>query len=461
MGNYFYAFYVELEVGIVGIVTNYISAMLIPMLYAGDRRPGPGAFFALLAKMSGCAIVMQGICALYYLFFGSLCMPQICCGIMTALYAVVMCKYRVLARVLPGATFFALTANILVVCFSISDMLQLLGSDSEPVIVILLTLTLMTACTLFCRAFSVRKLTDVSVVSVAMVGALALANFVFWIITNVTDMSSGAKIIIGIILIVLLLLAYYSAYAISRNSDELHKRRAEALSREADERMMRLGEENLEALRKLRHELKNQYAYMRVLLERGEYDKLAKYFAEYERDLPEALTYVDCGNRTVNAVIAVEQARARRAGVTLDCRIEVPARLGVRDSDLCSLLMNLVNNAVEYLERNPELTDRTVTLRMRLVGGTLFAEVVNALAEGDGSAALRLRTSKKDKQLHGYGSKIVSAIADKYNGGVRYAAEGNVFRASVTLTEREEEAQADRTEHTEGGIHEIHKSRGM
>lgn len=401
MGNYFYAFYVELEVGIVGIVTNYISAMLIPILYAGDRRPGPRAFFALLAKMSGCAIVMQGICALYYLFFGSLCMPQICCGIMTALYAVVMCKYRVLARVLPGATFFALTANILVVCFSISDMLQLLGSDSEPIIVILLTLTLMTACTLFCRAFSVRKLTDVSVVSVAMVGALALANFVFWIITNVTDMSSSAKIIIGIILIVLHLLAYYSAYAISRNSDELHKRRAEAL------------------------------------------------------------TYVDCGNRTVNAVIAVEQARARRAGVTLDCRIEVPARLGVRDSDLCSLLMNLVNNAVEYLERNPELTDRTVTLRMRLVGGTLFAEVVNALAEGDGSAALRLRTSKKDKQLHGYGSKIVSAIADKYNGGVRYAAEGNVFRASVTLTEREEEAQADRTEHTEGGIHEIHKSRGM
>lgn len=53
MGNYFYAFYVELEVGIVGIVTNYISAMLIPILYAGDRRPGPGAFFALLAKMSG------------------------------------------------------------------------------------------------------------------------------------------------------------------------------------------------------------------------------------------------------------------------------------------------------------------------------------------------------------------------------------------------------------------------
>ena len=172
---------------------------------------------------------------------------------------------------------------------------------------------------------------------------------------------------------------------------------------------------------------------MRLLLREKQYDKLDAYFSQYEASLPETLFYIDCGNRTINAIIAVEAGKAKSADAKLDCRIEVPSDLPVKDIDLCTVIMNLINNAVEYCERYPELADRTVSVAIRLINNSLLIEVGNAIFLDDEKSALELKTSKPDKKIHGYGSKIVSEIAERYNGGVYYAVEGGRFVAKAML----------------------------
>ena len=102
---------------------------------------------------------------------------------------------------------------------------------------------------------------------------------------------------------------------------------------------------------------------------------------------------------------------------------------------MCSLLFNLLNNAIEYLERNPEVEDRTVVFRLKLINKTLFVTVENAVASEHERRSLTLITSKKDKAAHGYGTKVVKGIVDAHNGSVEYKAEHGRFVVSAILSE--------------------------
>lgn len=432
MGNYFVDFFVELKFGLLGAMMNIVAAILIPVLFDELNVKKVRSWLKLALHMLICAVLMTVFCAVYYLWT-SKGMPQICCAAVTVIYAIFFVKSNMPSRLMMAVSYISCHMNVFVICFSISDLLKIAGAKGEQVIAVLMCIIILTSCVLFLRNYAVRNISEIPVISVVLVCVVGAINIIYWVMSNVMDIEPALDIIFGIIVVVLLLFAYYSAYALSVNINKTHRDRAQAMMRMADERLMRASEENLESMRKLRHELKNQYAYMRLLLREKQYDKLDAYFSQYEASLPETLFYIDCGNRTINAIIAVEEGKAKSAVAKLDCRIEVPSDLPVKDIDLCTVIMNLINNAVEYCERYPELADRTVSVAIRLINNSLLIEVGNAIFLDDEKSALELKTSKPDKKIHGYGSKIVSEIAERYNGGVYYAVEGGRFVAKAML----------------------------
>lgn len=436
MGNYFVDFYIEQKFGVVGAVQNTVIAMLVPLLLMEVNPRNPKSLGVLALHMLGCAVVMLGLNCLYYLI-DSVAMPQVCGGLIVIAYAFLFCRrhYGVKTLIIICISFFSVIANVLVACFSIGDLLATAGTEGEQIIVVLLSSTMLTACVLFFRAFSGKHLGDAPVIGVALVGAAGAGNVVFWILTNVTDIGGSQKIVIATILILLLLMSYYGAYSISRNLTESNKKRAEKLLRDADKSMLRMSESNLESLRKLRHELKNQYTYMKVLLERKEFEKLDAHFAEYSDKLIDSFSVADCGNHVINAIVNIEKNKAEQAGINIEYDILVPSVLGFADTDLCSLLLNLLNNAIEYLERNPNMSDRTIRASIKSINKTMLVTVSNPIDESDREEILALKTSKRDKSLHGYGSKVIRSIVTEYNGSVKYAAENGRFIASAMMCE--------------------------
>lgn len=61
----------------------------------------------------------------------------------------------------------------------------------------------------------------------------------------------------------------------------------------------------------------------------------------------------------------------------------------------------------------------------------------NAVADEDKKNALLLKTTKSDKDAHGYGSKVVKSIIKRYNGQVEYSTEDGFFTVSALLFEEE------------------------
>lgn len=99
--------------------------------------------------------------------------------------------------------------------------------------------------------------------------------------------------------------------------------------------LARMMSDNLDDLRSIRHDLKNQYAYMQILLSQQRYGELEEYFRQSSQHLlPQLGQFIDCGNRSVNTILNMEFAKARKEGVSFTHQLVVPPVLPFSEDDL-------------------------------------------------------------------------------------------------------------------------------
>ena len=105
--------------------------------------------------------------------------------------------------------------------------------------------------------------------------------------------------------------------------------------------------------------------------------------------------------------------------------------------DLCVLLGNVIDNAIEGVSKLGNPAERAISLQIRRATGLVLITCDNPFA---GTVRLREdglpRTSKAEAWKHGYGLKSVRLIAEKYDGTLTIGAEGGVFTVQIAVPER-------------------------
>ena len=102
--------------------------------------------------------------------------------------------------------------------------------------------------------------------------------------------------------------------------------------------------------------------------------------------------------------------------------------------DLCAILGNLLDNAIEAARQVPDPSGRTVALTIRRIHQMLVIKVENSFAAAPVQEGGELKTTKTEGGLHGWGLKSAQTAAEKYDGMVRAGVSGEVFRAVATLS---------------------------
>lgn len=230
------------------------------------------------------------------------------------------------------------------------------------------------------------------------------------------------------------LLNYYLYYVLVREHRESASMKAMQAKLTQDLEFYRRSETVTRDYRSLRHELKNHIALMEALLREEEYDKLQRYFREYAGKITPALAEFRCPNPLVSSIISHQMNTARAAGVTLDVVAAVPETLGIADDDLCSLLSNLLDNAVEACLR---AGGDTVRATLHTDKGCLFITVTNPMS-GDVLKENPDLHSTKEQPSHGFGIPIIRQIAEKYDGFVTFHGADGWFTADVMVYLEEE-----------------------
>lgn len=232
------------------------------------------------------------------------------------------------------------------------------------------------------------------------------------------------------------LVAVQTLHTICSEQQEVYNLTAEKQRYLTEREISEIAACSLEDLRCIRHDLKNHYSYLQILLEQQRYDELKEYLQSMQDNLPPQLTLIDCGNQVVNTVLNMEFSKLRTRGIALEHQLVVPPVLPFRDEDMCSLLANLLDNAREECTRLQDKgrTDMLVRLEIYPRHSYLLLRCLNSTDRTElPRRGIGLITTKSEQAYHGFGTRIIVKLAEKYNGCADFQLEDGTFVAQVML----------------------------
>ena len=123
------------------------------------------------------------------------------------------------------------------------------------------------------------------------------------------------------------------------------------------EREIMLQNENMEALRSFRHDMKRHFAEISVLASTGEIEQIKNYVSAMENNLVESRRLVDSGNTALDTVLNYMLQRAVDKKIQLNVKVVVPSDLKLSAYDMNIIFGNLLENAIEAQKdvKNPSI----------------------------------------------------------------------------------------------------------
>lgn len=223
-------------------------------------------------------------------------------------------------------------------------------------------------------------------------------------------------------------LALLAALAVLSRHEELEEENRLAGLREVYYQGLRQEQAQVRALR---HDMRNHLSALLGLLERGSWEEAERYLRQLGGS-PALTGYRRfCGNETVDVVLASKAAALEEAGLTGEFQVSLPEQMDIPAPELCALLGNALDNAIEGAAG---AEDRTVRLRARADKWLLMLRVENALGRpvkrGPDGAFV---TTKGEREAHGFGLAGMEEIARRRGGSLEAKAEGGRFQLTVCL----------------------------
>ena len=444
MLQYFQYYVVEHNLGYGYIFTNLtlvLGAILLLHDFPARQRP----LRVCLESLAGFLVYFL-MDSLYFWAFGGWQIDRVILLLFIVLYAAVRSRYDFRVRIIRGAMYYAGSIVMIPVSEPVGELLaginsayMLWGQYLTPLIIALMA----AGEVWFLRHFSYDDGAAISRESVWLQVTVSLMIVLvesYAILSGIVIEHRAFNVLVCLSLWAINLLAYYLFFTINQSVQTNVQLNALRQKAEMEKEKYYATRLNYEELRALRHEMKNHNFYLQALLDEGKVEEARAYLRSVTTQGAPHLQSFDSGNEVIDIVMNHELAAAREQHVQLNTSILVPHRLPLRDVDLCSLLSNLLDNAIEAATQSGE-ENPTVEVSILPRQEYLFIRVINPVDPSvPENRRMSLKTTKTHHtELHGYGTRIIRRITEKYNGSVKYSMASGRFVTDVMLDMPEEE----------------------
>lgn len=177
-------------------------------------------------------------------------------------------------------------------------------------------------------------------------------------------------------------------------------------------------------VRLLRHDLHNHITATQGLLLEGDVAGAKQYLDALSQSpaLTGGKRY--CENDIANAILSGKAATMEQEGISMDMEVNLPQSLPIADVELCALLGNALDNAIEA---SRTASEKQVSVRARADRGMLMLRVENTIGQTPRQEGNAFITTKKDRTQHGFGLAGMQEIAKKYGGSLEAASKDGRF----------------------------------
>lgn len=259
----------------------------------------------------------------------------------------------------------------------------------------------------------------------------AIEGIIVWF--AVPEMFRMYTVINALVILIIWLLLYFTFSFICRYYAKAIEANSLAIQNDVIERYMLQKQVSEERIRVLSHDLKHSLTQWRTLAIEKQDDDALRHIKEYEEQLASS-SLVDVGNESANAIINQKALEAYQANVEFVVDGFIHSDFIVSKLDLCALLGNLLDNAIEAASQAESQSLRYVKLEIKRKHNILMVMVENGYAVAPVILNGVFQTTKKNKEHHAIGMISIRHVAEKYHGTVTNFFEDNWFKATVMIT---------------------------
>jgi sensor histidine kinase regulating citrate/malate metabolism len=184
-------------------------------------------------------------------------------------------------------------------------------------------------------------------------------------------------------------------------------------------------------MRGWRHDYHNHNQTLKAYRTLDQNERIDDYLNALETDLSGVDTLIKSGNVMVDAILNSKLSLAKSKKITISAKAVVPTNITISETDLCVIIGNLLDNAIEACLRMEDEAKRFIRVYIDLKRDTLYISVTNSsvgkIRKKDGQYV----SSKKAN--HGFGLIRVDKMIDKYAGYIKRRDEDGAFTTEVML----------------------------
>ena len=184
-------------------------------------------------------------------------------------------------------------------------------------------------------------------------------------------------------------------------------------------------------MRGWRHDYHNHLQSLKGYLSLNKVEQMKNYLNELETDLDSIDTLYHSGNLQLDSILNAKLAIAEKGQIRIHCDASIPPQLHVSDLDLCVILGNLLDNAIESCRKIKDPDERFIRVYIGILKKQLYISITNATSETVKQRTDHYFTTKRGD--HGHGLKRVDQVVKKYDGYLNRQNEPGVFATEIVL----------------------------
>lgn len=220
--------------------------------------------------------------------------------------------------------------------------------------------------------------------------------------------------------------------SIIKDMDEKHKNDMELQRIKMENNYFSDVNSVLEEIRILRHDMRGELVIIHGYNEMNQRDKISSHIEKKLQDLDiQLLPKMDSDNILTSFInFKLKEAKSHNIEVILESNLTEENEINIDKEDICRVLNNIINNAIEACEN---VEEKYIRLQIDMISNSLVIKLENPFKGEVKKEANKIITLKRDKARHGYGLKSVRGIAEKHGGFMNINHGNNIFVLEVHM----------------------------
>ncbi|MEE0692570.1 MAG: ATP-binding protein [Lachnospiraceae bacterium] len=204
-----------------------------------------------------------------------------------------------------------------------------------------------------------------------------------------------------------------------------------AYQRELIETHYREVENMYRQIRGWRHDYRNHIQMMKALAVNNDMDGLRAYLDELDEDLNTVDTVIKTGNAMADAILNSKISLAKAKDIPVYVDAHIPVKLRMSELDLCVIIGNLFDNAIEASLGLPQ-NERMIRVYMDMKGTQLYISFTNFTAQKKREKIGGLFQTTKGEG-HGFGLIRIDNIIERLDGYLSRNSEDGAFTTEILI----------------------------